>query len=1413
MFKKVLRNAVASSLIASLVITNPGYGLLGNDAKNVAYAKGYIDNVSVNNGMCDFEESGFTFTYNENATWNNYVSAEITITNNSGVDKSLWSLDMMYDGVIESVWNADVAMADKPDPNDTNRYIIKAMNYNTTIPSGGSVSFGFIAFGENDKPNYPEYIRFVSNETYEEVLEPSTPGDATEDKEIKGQTYKIPAKWKGLEYALFASNNGDENFYVNTAIINGAVHSNGNFLFQGNRLEVNGNLESCGVITLRASSANDSIKVISKNDYADIIEMPDLTQNIRKKIDESWEKKDGYANYGSDKIRIDSNMLVEGGISFNASSFSGSGIIVAKDSISYNVGNVTTIGDSRMFLESENGNININGGNINMNAVLYAPNGTVTINANELHLNGRIIAKNIIFNGTIIEVVASEHDYDMLNDLKIFEFEIVKKYDTSEDFLSDVSQFNNVQINEKYEFLDDENIEGLALRTKDTGIESISKVYNFGSVKVNETFTGEKDDDGNYKGNVKFDLIDQGSNMFSLNVKNDHVYSISQDYLPWYEAKAACEAMGGHLVVINDMEENNYVRDLAKAAGRSYVTLGYTDDKHEGRWEWVDGSNNNFRNWNGGEPNNGLSLINEQNFAYMYDHGRWDDGQGYINRTYVCEWDRVEDISYSDSKKVIVTATIPKEIIIDKEILNNKDYSIKKDKCGNSIVTWKADISSKKTFDIPVNIDSNKSKEKNIPVMKDIHIVHLNQGRIIRETIPDICINSDSYNANGYFEDIFDSDSEGVNWTYFDMDALYVNDSNIELYAFASDDLEEVENAKNTNRLKKIDLNSIRQEGKIEGIAGQYLYIKASLNSTTDEKYTPFIDSITIIGNTEKLVEPTENKIISTNLMGNDKTVVNCSEKYNFVVVGNNPLASDVNWSIDGENVEGANSYNEYIIFEKEGKHILTAKSSDTLYAEKEITVSKYDDIDEDYFDEEFKYPIFDLILSKTSYVEGETIKGITNIAETDSLKISYDEEVLDITPVDGCFEISDVTAGEHTIKVTATNSVNNEFTRETKVYVYDKLPDVDTWFDKQTYFYGDNPILSIEEGYIIDKCTLDKTKAEAIEISEDGSYVKFVKPNSGLHKMSLSFKNTNDETTGTLEIYMYINSSITTDTFDDYKYDDDDSEENATESDAKLVAKKDAIVNKAFNYIKSTKNNNGSFGDDKFINTTAETSYVYGLCGVKLDDKTKSWLDNNIVDNNVDVLSREIMATGNTKLFDNIMSCQNSDGGFGLSKEYKSDVWDSLLVLEAINKTGCRDYDDESWKLVNYIVNQINDNGSYSYTKQSEDNVIITSMALTSVKTYMKDRKITSDGTKTMLKRSYDYIISKGYGEVSVITDKELSIETAYAVMAINSYRGIDDNSLLLDYIEKIQKTNGSFNDDIHTTNIIIILLNNLKL
>jgi hypothetical protein len=117
-----------------------------------------------------------------------------------------------------------------------------------------------------------------------------------------------------------------------------------------------------------------------------------------------------------------------------------------------------------------------------------------------------------------------------------------------------------------------------------------------------------------------------------------HRYFVSSNQVFYDEAVAECFAMGGHLAVIDDMEENDFLAGLVTADS----WIGYDDLIVEGRLEWITGVQPGYDNWKENEPNDYgsgedcISMLGPQSIASL---GLWNDYGCGDRRGYICECD------------------------------------------------------------------------------------------------------------------------------------------------------------------------------------------------------------------------------------------------------------------------------------------------------------------------------------------------------------------------------------------------------------------------------------------------------------------------------------------------------------------------------------------------------------------------------------------------------------------------------------------------------------------------------------------------------------------------------------------------------------------------------------------------------
>lgn len=126
-----------------------------------------------------------------------------------------------------------------------------------------------------------------------------------------------------------------------------------------------------------------------------------------------------------------------------------------------------------------------------------------------------------------------------------------------------------------------------------------------------------------------------------------HRYKTYYDTLTWEEAKAACEAKGGHLATITS-EKEQYLLELSNDKNQNLWIGGYKNA--DGQWCWVTGEPWEYENWGDGEPNNSSNVVADENCVAMWPE-KWNDlanGNIYEQSGYICEWEATNDESTAE---------------------------------------------------------------------------------------------------------------------------------------------------------------------------------------------------------------------------------------------------------------------------------------------------------------------------------------------------------------------------------------------------------------------------------------------------------------------------------------------------------------------------------------------------------------------------------------------------------------------------------------------------------------------------------------------------------------------------------------------------------------------------------------------
>ena len=116
--------------------------------------------------------------------------------------------------------------------------------------------------------------------------------------------------------------------------------------------------------------------------------------------------------------------------------------------------------------------------------------------------------------------------------------------------------------------------------------------------------------------------------------RGNHYKAFLDTNSTWWEAKFACEDLGGALVAVNTIQENEFIRRQAKG---NLIWLGGADEFEEGKWTWDNADKFVYKNWDANQP----SATNGYNFLVLNgQNGKWKDATDFSGKVkgYVCEW-------------------------------------------------------------------------------------------------------------------------------------------------------------------------------------------------------------------------------------------------------------------------------------------------------------------------------------------------------------------------------------------------------------------------------------------------------------------------------------------------------------------------------------------------------------------------------------------------------------------------------------------------------------------------------------------------------------------------------------------------------------------------------------------------------
>merc|ERR1711998_410795 len=130
---------------------------------------------------------------------------------------------------------------------------------------------------------------------------------------------------------------------------------------------------------------------------------------------------------------------------------------------------------------------------------------------------------------------------------------------------------------------------------------------------------------------------------------NKHCYMFFGTEMTWFQAKRACENIGGYLATFTSEDEMTFVwgqfgsKFAANANTWKGPWIGYSDAVEEGKWQWITGEvavvgqDSVYSNWYEGEPDNCCGGEDCAHISGGRWGNKWNDNKCHFNLPYICE--------------------------------------------------------------------------------------------------------------------------------------------------------------------------------------------------------------------------------------------------------------------------------------------------------------------------------------------------------------------------------------------------------------------------------------------------------------------------------------------------------------------------------------------------------------------------------------------------------------------------------------------------------------------------------------------------------------------------------------------------------------------------------------------------------
>ena len=893
----------------------------------------------------------------------------------SGSKNSYWLGGLKSSSEWTWLTNEDFSLFAKWTPGQPDNYLNQEdclMMYKNTNPMSPSGTFGYW----NDLNNS---------------------GNCNGEAFFGAENFGFICEWEGTTdkieevspYTLF-SGSSTENFQLNCwkSTFNGNVYTGVGFVSNASELYLNGKVDAVKTITTNGWQIN----IDERNENVEKETMPDWDARIHKMAG-AYEFTDEDVVRIQDKNVIDGAVKTTGKVEISGTTFDGNCYIIADGDITYNVNDFISTG--RVVLYSRNGNITINGTNIDMNGIMYAPNGTVAFNSNIANINGRIFADMINFSGSIFNVTSSDSDWELLGTKSV----ISKTYTLDDDFnegefdglgldvadeltLDQRSDNDNVPSENSYKIDSAANGIGLTVKSDKSSLDKPKDSVNlefdlsgFGSQKIEEN-------------NVDLAIVVDTSGSMSGS-RRTNAQNAAREVVAQMKENDRCAIIKftSNATVLQDF---TYDRDLLNSAINKLNANGGTDI--------ASGINKAIGCFNNLEDNSrqkyiillsdgGDSSKSAQAALDAYDLGirifalsigndskqmqtvAANSNGIYLNSPTA---EQINEMMQQFAAEVFDTAgkdisfemTVSKKADIDIASIEPQPTEIIENEDGTKTLKWnyeKISIDEDQKITFPVSVNDLEAGLLNIA--DNISCTYFNRnGESATVYADDIVMPVHSYKETGAWTAVYDSKTTDTVWKNIYWNGKLYDDGMIAVKACAGND----ENAFG-------NWVDITNHADVENLSGRYIKLSVEMNVSSTGK-TPELFDITVLSDDSDNVNYINNAS-ETKIVGSDTT---CVSKRLFLSseTADDSFCTqlDFKWSCDNENVIISNSNKPYASFKfnESGEYTVTLTVSD---GNSETVVSKTITV---LNDENVVIPIIDIEVP-TVVKTGSAVSGRIN--------------------------------------------------------------------------------------------------------------------------------------------------------------------------------------------------------------------------------------------------------------------------------------------------------------------------------------------------------------------------------------------------------------------------------------------------